>query len=252
MLLVENITDIIQNIRQVEAYLTYAEGEKIRNKMLELIRRGNNFVCYNIADSAGGELLHFVPSKYIGYKANSINKHITNRKQHTITGSETDVRINKILGEKIKSNELHEQYHEYCLSLGIPKENLTKRQHKFWILEIPESFRNTNSDISDASEGAIREVMHRIHERNRTIIRLKKAAAKENLRCEVCGFLFFEKYGAIGQDFIEVHHINPVATMQPNKRTRIEDLILICSNCHRMIHSKREGITIDKLKSALK
>lgn len=252
MQLVENITDIIQNICQVEAYLTYAEGEDKRNQMVELIRRGNNFICYNTADS-DERSFHFVPSKYIGYKANTIDKHITNRKLHTITGSETDVRINRILGEKIAYADLQTQYHEYCLSLGIPKEKLTKRQHKFWILpelsNLPKITKNTKAE---AFEGTIKEVVHKIRERNKTIIRLKKASAKGNLRCEICGFSFFEKYGAIGQDFIEVHHTKPIAEMRPNEKTRIEDLILICSNCHRMIHSKREGITIDKLKSALK
>ena len=252
MQLVENIIDIIQNICQVEAYLTYAEGEKKRDQMAELIRRGNNFICYNTTDSDGG-LFHFVPSKYIGYKANTIDKHFTNRRLHTITGSETDVRINRILEEKITSADLQTQYHEYCLSLGIPKEKLTKRQHKFWIL--PESFefsQNTKNAKAEAFEGTIKEVEHKIRERDKTIIRLKKASAKGNLRCEICGFLFSEKYGSIGNGFIEVHHTKPIAEMRPNEKTKIEDLILICSNCHSMIHSKRPCLTIDELKSGLK
>lgn len=249
---VEDRNDLYVNITLVEAYLTGQYGIDAKEQMTELIRRGNNFICYNGKNSKGEDQPHFVPSKYIGYKKNNLQKHIFNRKNKIITGSETDVSIDRILGKKFENADLTEQYHEYCISLGIPKEKWTKRDHQFWILE--DSFDNNISNYADysATEGFTKIALHKIRERNKRIIQLKKAAAKNDLRCEICGFSFVEKYGAIGQNVIEVHHTNPVAEMQPREKTRLKDLILVCSNCHSIIHSRRPCLTVKEIKSAIK
>ncbi len=56
--------------------------------------------------------------------------------------------------------------------------------------------------------------------------------------CENCAFSFEKKYGARGKGFIEVHHVQPLAALLPNVVTRLSDLMLLCSNCHRMVHRK--------------
>lgn len=53
--------------------------------------------------------------------------------------------------------------------------------------------------------------------------------------CQVCGVNFEQTYGAIGKDFIEVHHLYPVSQGE-RQVNPIEDLIPLCSNCHSMIH----------------
>ena len=53
--------------------------------------------------------------------------------------------------------------------------------------------------------------------------------------CQVCGVNFEQTYGAIGKDFIEVHHLYPVSQGE-HQVNPIEDLIPLCSNCHSMIH----------------
>jgi len=72
--------------------------------------------------------------------------------------------------------------------------------------------------------------------------------------CQACGFNFESKYGAYGKDFIEVHHINPVSRnlekiiVDPEK-----DLVVICSNCHRMIHrSKKKILNLEDLRELIK
>jgi len=50
--------------------------------------------------------------------------------------------------------------------------------------------------------------LHRSKERNRSVINLAKKKGKDRdplLCCSICGFSFFQVYGAIGQDFIEAH-----------------------------------------------
>lgn len=67
-----------------------------------------------------------------------------------------------------------------------------------------------------------------------------KAILIHGTTCKVCKFNFKEHYGTHGEDYIEVHHIVPIHTL--SKSTRINpatDMIVVCANCHRMIHRKK-------------
>lgn len=89
-------------------------------------------------------------------------------------------------------------------------------------------------------------------ERNKELIRLAKEQHLKNdkkLCCQVCGFSFMYNYGEIGHGFIEAHHIFPISQLTEETETKIEDLALVCSNCHRMLHRRRPWLTIDNLKA---
>ena len=62
-------------------------------------------------------------------------------------------------------------------------------------------------------------------------------AAGGPLACEVCEFDFSKFYGDRGQGYIECHHVEPLHVGGERVRT-IRDLALLCSNCHRMIHTR--------------
>ncbi|WP_405847976.1 HNH endonuclease [Streptomyces niveus] len=47
-------------------------------------------------------------------------------------------------------------------------------------------------------------------------------------------------HGALGADCIEVHHLLPLHVAGP-RETRLEDLALLCANCHRMCHRSHQG-----------
>ncbi len=66
------------------------------------------------------------------------------------------------------------------------------------------------------------------------------------LQCEACGFDFEATYGERGRDFIECHHRNPLSVVGPTT-TSLQDLALLCSNCHRMIHRYRPWLTVEQL-----
>ncbi|MGE7662657.1 HNH endonuclease [Peribacillus sp. NPDC097197] len=72
--------------------------------------------------------------------------------------------------------------------------------------------------------------------------------------CAGCGFNFEKRYGERGKDFIEVHHIKPLSTIQEEVAINpATDLVPVCSNCHRMIHRKKdEVLTIEELKELIK
>lgn len=68
-------------------------------------------------------------------------------------------------------------------------------------------------------------------------------------KCSICGFDFDVSYGAIGKNYIHVHHI--VALSEINKEYElnpIEDLIPVCPNCHAIIHRTRPALTVEQLK----
>jgi len=97
--------------------------------------------------------------------------------------------------------------------------------------------------VLSALEGAIRIAMTRHRSRERALRNAKLDAARlaspdGRLRCEVpgCGFDFFERYGKLGENFAEVHHLLPLGSQSAPSRTTLEDLAVVCSNCHSMIH----------------
>ena len=66
--------------------------------------------------------------------------------------------------------------------------------------------------------------------------------------CSVCGFNFEAVYGSLGMNYIEVHHLKPVADIgQEYQINPISDLRPVCANCHRMLHKQRPPLSIEDL-----
>lgn len=82
----------------------------------------------------------------------------------------------------------------------------------------------------------------------------REAIKIHGLRCKVCGFDFQEKYGDLGQSFIEIHHIKPLSSIGEEVKINPEtDLRPVCSNCHQMIHRRRGKVySIEELKAIVK
>ena len=114
---------------------------------------------------------------------------------------------------------------------------------------------NANSDYTSAKEGKLLCRVHILRERNSKLVKQKKDRALQKygkLQCEVCGFVFSDKYGRHGEGVIEAHHINPLHTLTSETKTTLNDLSLLCANCHRIIHSSSPWLTINELKQAIK
>jgi hypothetical protein len=103
-------------------------------------------------------------------------------------------------------------------------------------------------------EGIAYERLHTTRERNRNLVLLAKRRAMSrdgHLACQVCNFDFSKVYGDLGCDFIEAHHTIPLSQLDGVRETRIEDLALVCSNCHRMLHRRRPWLGMKDLKAVL-
>jgi len=88
-------------------------------------------------------------------------------------------------------------------------------------------------------EGGLKYYHAKRYERNAKNRAL--AIKKHGVSCVACGFNFEKAYGDHGKDFIEVHHIQALSTLDKAIMINPEvDLIPLCANCHRMIHRKKD------------
>ena len=98
------------------------------------------------------------------------------------------------------------------------------------------------------SEGARRKVSATVYKRSG---RLRQAAIDQysrngSIKCEACGFNFAKKYGKLGHGYIEMHHKKPLFQNEGQEFSEfidqaINNLVPLCSNCHRMIHVRRKS-----------
>jgi len=109
-------------------------------------------------------------------------------------------------------------------------------------------------DESAFPEGRESFRQHRHLERDGKIPRKAKAirlAETGRLECEVCQMDFHRVYGERGSGFIEAHHTVPVSEIDGAMRTKVRDLALVCSNCHRMLHRGKPLMTIIQLRALI-
>ncbi len=114
---------------------------------------------------------------------------------------------------------------------------------------IPDKPSLSLEEEDEAPEGRVLLRQHRIRERNAQLVRKKRLLALKRtgtLDCQVCGFDFGKRYGSLGDGFIECHHTVPLHLLRPAQVTRLQDLSLVCANCHRMLH-RGAGTTVESL-----
>jgi 5-methylcytosine-specific restriction enzyme A len=107
-------------------------------------------------------------------------------------------------------------------------------------------------EVQEAPEGMLLTRVHRYRER-RLVEACKARALKINnrLHCWACGFDFRDRYGRAGEGIIDCHHTRPVHTLLPGDKTKVSDLVLLCANCHRVVHAHSPWLTLDQLKDVL-
>lgn len=109
-------------------------------------------------------------------------------------------------------------------------------------------------DFQEAPEGRLLTREHVARERNGKLIKAKRKHVLKRegrLACEVCGFDFAARYGERGDGFIECHHLKPVSTLTDGHKTHLDDLAVLCANCHRIVHRRRPWLSPAELKQLL-
>ncbi|MFC6469924.1 HNH endonuclease [Gordonia humi] len=106
---------------------------------------------------------------------------------------------------------------------------------------------------ASAVEGAVKRRIATFRERDPKLRQRKIDEAmreRGRLACETCGFDFHEKYGGLGAGYAHIHHIVPLHVTNEVLNTT-EDLIVLCANCHAMIHRRRPWKTPKELMEAI-
>lgn len=109
-------------------------------------------------------------------------------------------------------------------------------------------------DGIEAEEGKTLTQVHLTRERSKKLVDKKKTKALKQhgeLCCEACGFDFEKVYGSVGHGYIEAHHTKPLHTLMPGTKNTLDDLALVCANCHRIIHRSKPWLSVDELQQLL-
>lgn len=129
------------------------------------------------------------------------------------------------------------------------------RQAVEFFLDVIDRYQGSGANVTDEEiyprlEPALVK-SHLTRERSRYLG--SQCKERDAYQCQVCSMRFEEVYGPLGHDFAEAHHKQALATLDPAIPTKLEDLITVCANCHRMLH-RMEGKADDikKLKAILR
>jgi len=128
MELVSNRQEILENLKTLASY-RMSNDSRENGFYHELILRGICFVIYVNEDE-----VFWGPSRFVGYKRNSITSHIANESKD---GRETNPAINNILGYPPEPDtDLEERYKEHCRELGlIPRaKGQFGVERKYWVV----------------------------------------------------------------------------------------------------------------------
>ena len=166
-----------------------------------------------------------------------------------------------------------EHYQDYCRILmeiqAYLKDRLSDEislidAHSFlWMLWMIKDYRVSEEPMEEevhecescvfcgGKEGAQRLYYVKKYERDAKL--RKQAIQIHGYRCAACDRTMEETYGELGANYVEVHHVVPLHSLQEEVVVRPEtDMVCLCPNCHRMIHRKKNGImTVAELREII-
>lgn len=126
-------------------------------------------------------------------------------------------------------------------------------------LKLVELYKNENIEVLDTEidqnnkqlypEGTLISVLVNKFERDKEAIRDAKRFHGEI--CKGCNIDFKKTYGEDIKNIIEIHHKYPMSSGKRNTNPET-DLVPLCPNCHAVVHSQKELMTIEELQMRIK
>ena len=96
---------------------------------------------------------------------------------------------------------------------------------------------------------------HKNRETDPLVIKVKKEMVLTNsksLKCEVCGFDSVYFYGELGNDLMEIHYNKELIDEPGLESSSMEDFIIVCSNCHKVLDKNFRLLNADNLKKIVR
>ncbi len=152
-----------------------------------------------------------------------------------------------------------EAQYRACPDLKIYDETNQVSIKKPGISAIPGYIRVVSEKVTDvdihsgalSKEGERRLRLHLYCERKPQNVKAKKQSAP-SLNCEICGFSFRHFYGQVADTYCEVHHLVPLKCLQGATEIELDDLAILCSNCHRVVHMRYPPYKLEEVREKLK
>ena len=118
-------------------------------------------------------------------------------------------------------------------------------------ISLPEDSSDQQPDEDEEEkqrlEGRMTEAKLLRRQRNRQA--RQQCLEASGYKCYICGFDFEKTYGEIGKGFLEVHHKRPISTYDEEHEIPQSELVALCSNCHSIVHRRKEAMDVDELKN---
>lgn len=106
------------------------------------------------------------------------------------------------------------------------------------------------NEVAQAVEGIAREITVITRSRSDTLRRAALEKAKGV--CEACGTDYSAILGGLGKRVLQVHHRQQLSLADEPKVNGIEDVAVVCANCHLIIHADMSNaMPVDELKRRL-
>ncbi len=117
---VENVGQVIENIKTLENYLNSEVAEE-RQFAIDLVKKGRSMVIYRVNGQN-----HFAPGRFVGYKGNTKAAHLDNEKKNA---RDTAPAIQSLLGKPFTHEAIEKEFLDYATGF---KGNTLKSKRKYW------------------------------------------------------------------------------------------------------------------------
>ena len=121
--------------------------------------------------------------------------------------------------------------------------NPHRRRRRPRTLEVP-GWTPQQFSEKEVEEGERRDKTAKFRDRNKWIIEQRKR--RDNDTCQACNF----RLTINGVRIIDCHHHEPLSTGEDARITKEDDLVCLCPTCHRIAHTSRPPLTVDKIQAA--
>ena len=113
-----------------------------------------------------------------------------------------------------------------------------ERLSSYWLRGIPSNLEPTTREFT---EGAVAYRRHKVRERSGSLRAAKIAdfqAKHGRLYCQICNLEPRKDYPEeLVASVLEIHHSRPLYEASSPRPTTLDELLVVCANCHRAIHS---------------
>ena len=113
--------------------------------------------------------------------------------------------------------------------------------------------KSADDDLQEVQLAAIEGSCHRaealFRSRNRKLIEAKKRQSQG--KCTICEFDFKATFRGLERDLLVAHHIKPIGKRKKPARTTLNEIDVLCPNCHAAVHSQDPPLSADQLRQRL-